>query len=77
MKTNTVLKYDDNFRNVEEWGYSALAKKPKRKEKNSSTKPVELFKLHLGDMPESEKPYLPPNLDYKKAITDYLCEMGM
>ncbi|RIA97898.1 hypothetical protein C1645_751086 [Glomus cerebriforme] len=76
MKTNTVLHYDSNFNEVECWGYPALAKKPKRKEKNSSTKPVELFKLHLGDLPEAEKPYLPPNLSYKKAITDYLREMG-
>ncbi|PKY24632.1 hypothetical protein RhiirB3_527366 [Rhizophagus irregularis] len=76
MKTNTVLNYDIEFIDVECWGYPALAKKPKRKEKNSSTKPVELFKLHLGDMPESDKPYLPPNLSYKKAITDYLREMG-
>ncbi|CAI2162481.1 10852_t:CDS:2 [Funneliformis geosporum] len=71
IKTNTVLQYDDKFQNVESWGFAALAKKPKRKEKNSSTKPVELFKLHLGDMPQSEKPYLPPNLDYLKAITDF------
>jgi len=76
MKTNTVLQYDDKFKNVEYWGFPALARKPKRKEKNLSTKPVELFKLHLGDMPESEKPYLPPNLNYKKAITDYLRELG-
>ena len=76
MKTNTVLSYDNDFEHVECWGFPALAKKPRRKEKNSSSKPVELFKLHLGDMPESEKPYLPPNLNYKKAITDYLGEMG-
>jgi hypothetical protein len=74
LKTNTVLRYDDNFENVESWGFPALAKGSRRKELN---KPVELFKLHLSDMPESDKPYLPPNLDYKKAITDYFREMGM
>ena len=37
-------------------------------------KPVELFKLHLGGM--TNKPTLPNGLDYKKAITDYLHEMG-
>jgi hypothetical protein len=47
--------------------------------------PVELFKLHLVDLDnldkdkrfnKPDKPYLPPNIDYKKAITDYLREMG-
>lgn len=37
-------------------------------------KPVELFKLHLGNI--EEKPYLPEGLDYKKAIADYLHEIG-
>ncbi|CAG8700777.1 8468_t:CDS:2, partial [Racocetra fulgida] len=60
LKTNTVLKYDQNLRNVE-----------------ATSKPVELFKLHLGNMPDKEKPVLPKGLDYKKAITDYLTEMGL
>ncbi|PKC56291.1 hypothetical protein RhiirA1_501290 [Rhizophagus irregularis] len=66
LKTNTVLKYkDENFEEVDCWGYPALYKSP-----------IELFKLHLGDIPESEKPYLPSKLSYKKAITDYLREIG-
>ena len=77
LKTNTVLQYDDDFSEVVTWGSPALAKRQKKKDRSYPPKPVELFKLHLGDMPESEKPYLPPNLDYKKAITDYLREMGM
>ena len=39
-------------------------------------RPVELFKLHLGDMKENEKPPLPSGLDFKKAITDYLTKIG-
>ncbi|CAG8453450.1 12515_t:CDS:2 [Cetraspora pellucida] len=78
FKTNTVLKYDQNLRNVEAWGYPALAQRPSRRaERNSTSKPVELFKLHLGNMPEKEKPMLPKGLVYKKAITDYLTEMSM
>ncbi|CAG8701275.1 6424_t:CDS:2 [Acaulospora morrowiae] len=78
IKTNTVLQYDEKYKNVQEWGYPALAKRPQRKgrSKNVVYKPVELFKLHLGDIPESEKRPLPKGLDYKKAITDYLREMG-
>ena len=38
-------------------------------------RPVELFKLHLGNMKENEKPPLPSGLDFKKAITDYLKEL--
>ncbi|RGB33603.1 hypothetical protein C1646_815930 [Rhizophagus diaphanus] len=68
LKTNTVLKYkDENFEEVDCWGYPALHK--------SHKSPIELFKLHLGDIPESEKPYLPSKLSYKKAITDYLREI--
>jgi hypothetical protein len=56
------------------WGYPALAEKPNRRKKTSDIKPVERFKLHLGDM--ENKPYLPEGLDFKTAITDYLREMG-
>ena len=40
-------------------------------------KPVERFKLHLGNLGRSEKPPLPSGLSFKKAITDYLYEMGI
>ncbi|RIA97899.1 hypothetical protein C1645_751090 [Glomus cerebriforme] len=80
LKTNTVLQYDPKFKTVEEWGYPALAKKPKRskaKSKNQpAPKPIEHFKLHLGNMPENEKPELPKGINHKKAITDYLKSMG-
>ncbi|KAG9304705.1 hypothetical protein G9A89_016184 [Geosiphon pyriformis] len=78
FKTNTVLEYDQNF-NVIKWGYPALSQRvAKTKESVSSPvrKPVELFKLLLGDIPEDQKPKLPKGLHYKKAITDYLAEFA-
>ncbi|RIB08541.1 hypothetical protein C2G38_2110890 [Gigaspora rosea] len=72
FKTPTVLKYDDNFK-LENWGAPALTERPKKKGKNTSKKPVELFKLHLGSA--EKKPTLPSGLDYKTAITDYLREL--
>ncbi|CAB4437265.1 unnamed protein product [Rhizophagus irregularis] len=79
LKTNTVLQYDDEYNNVKLWGAPALVKRQgrsrTRRQKNSeNNKPVELFKLHLGDLLEEFKPKLP--VDYKKAITDYLREIG-
>ncbi|CAG8579884.1 14375_t:CDS:2 [Funneliformis caledonium] len=75
LKTNTVLQYDDEYKQVKLWGAPALAKKPNRRDTNrKENKPVELFKLHLGDILDNFKPNLP--IDYKKAITDYLREIG-
>ena len=77
LKTNTVLQYDDEYKNVKLWGVPALAKRPTRRSRNQNnkdSKPVELFKLHLGDIMDKFKPTLP--VEYKKAITDYLREMG-
>ncbi|RGB26164.1 hypothetical protein C1646_721887 [Rhizophagus diaphanus] len=79
LKTNTVLQYDDEYNNVKLWGAPALVKKQgrsrtRRQKNNENDKPVELFKLHLGDLLEELKPKLP--VDYKKAITDYLREIG-
>ncbi|RIA90024.1 hypothetical protein C1645_823936 [Glomus cerebriforme] len=72
-KIPTVLKYDESF-NLTSWGLPALAEKPNRKNKSSDIKPVEHFKLHLTKI--ENKPYLPTGLDYKKAIIDYLKELG-
>ena len=59
LKTNTALRYDEKFRHVEEWGYPALAKRPKRsKGKSKHQPPVEHFKLHLYNIPENEKPII-------------------
>ena len=76
LKTNTVLQYDDEYDNVKLWGAPALAKKQsgRRQNTNENNKPVELFKLHLGDILDEFKPNLP--VEYKKAITDYLREIG-
>ncbi|CAJ0761160.1 21637_t:CDS:2, partial [Entrophospora sp. SA101] len=75
LKINTVLQYDSNFETVKSWGLSALAKKPRRKgKKKEETRPVELFKLHLTEMPYVSKPSLP--LDYKKVVSDYLNKIG-
>lgn len=73
LKTNTVLQYDSGFVNVVEWGNPALPKQPNRKNKNE-TRPVELFKLYLGNLQENLRPKLP--VEYKKAITDYLRKIG-
>ena len=74
FKTNTVLQYKTNLEDVDLWGYKALYKKPNKKSKDKEMKPVELFKLYLGNCLKKYRPDLP--VDYKKAITDYLCEFG-
>ncbi|GES97211.1 hypothetical protein GLOIN_2v1845494 [Rhizophagus clarus] len=77
LKTNTILQYDDEYNNVKSWGAPAIAKKLRKMNKQNnceSSKPVELFKLHLGDLLDEHKPKLP--VDYRKAITDYLREIG-
>ncbi|EXX65588.1 hypothetical protein RirG_131880 [Rhizophagus irregularis DAOM 197198w] len=75
-----VLQYDSNYQNVIKWGNSALSQKQSkhdRKNKDlSSSKTVELFKLYLGNIPQNEKPLLPYQLNYEKAISDYLRELG-
>ncbi|PKY52286.1 hypothetical protein RhiirA4_496179 [Rhizophagus irregularis] len=77
LKTNTVLQYDSNYQNVTKWGNPALAQRQSRRNgDSSSSKTVELFKLHLGNIPQNEKPPLPRQLSYDKAISDYLRELG-
>jgi hypothetical protein len=76
LKTNTVLQYDSDYQNVIKWGNPALAQKANRRNKDSSSKCVELFKLHLGNISQNEKPPLPHQLSYEKAISDYLHELG-
>ncbi|CAB5380834.1 unnamed protein product [Rhizophagus irregularis] len=56
----------------EKWGSPALSKRKNKDEK----RPVEKFKLYLGNLPKHCRPNLPPGFDYKKAITDYICEIG-
>src|SRR3954468_24523210 len=57
LKTNTVIQYDDEYNNLKLWGAPALAKRPNRRRKqNEENRPVELFKLHLGDLLDKFKP---------------------
>ena len=72
-----VLAYDDTLQLLS-WGYPALVEEPSWKTRKhvSQTRPVELFKLHLANVKEDEKPPLPLGLDAKRAITDYLHEMN-
>ncbi|GBB89665.1 hypothetical protein RclHR1_16430002 [Rhizophagus clarus] len=76
FKTKSALQYDDEYNNVVLWGSPALEIKPHHRdnEQNRRNQPVELFKLCLGNLYETLKPNLP--IDYKKAITDYLREIG-
>ncbi|CAG8646028.1 3349_t:CDS:2, partial [Funneliformis caledonium] len=67
FKTCTALEYDDEYNKVITWDF------PAKRNKNNN-KPVELFKLHLSDIPDELKPKLP--VGYEKAITDYLREIG-
>ncbi|CAG8713492.1 5094_t:CDS:2, partial [Scutellospora calospora] len=73
FKTNTVLQYDEDFK-VIEWGARALVgeTRQRRNRENKLPKPIELFKLHLGNVPDYQKPKLPQGLSPEKAITDYL-----
>ncbi|KAF0520400.1 actin-like ATPase domain-containing protein [Gigaspora margarita] len=75
----TVLKYDENFDHVISWGFDALASEPtirRKKVQSTSSRPIELFKLHLGDIPKEQKPILPSKITPERAIADYLREMG-
>ncbi|RGB33587.1 hypothetical protein C1646_761503 [Rhizophagus diaphanus] len=60
LKTNTVLQYDSNYQNVIKWGNPALAQRQSRRR----------------NIPQNEKPPLPSQLSYEKAISDYLRELG-
>ena len=73
LKTNTVLLYDE-YNNVKLWGYAALSERSNNQSGEQNNKPVEFFKLHLSNLQDNLKPKLP--VDYKKAITDYLREIG-
>ncbi|KAF0562331.1 hsp70 family protein [Gigaspora margarita] len=82
-KTNTVLLYDNSCKEVLKWGEQALIygqKKNKKsiKESGSPQNPhvIERFKLHLDDKLSTDgKPRLAQNLNYKRAIIDYLKKM--
>ncbi|GBC01489.1 hypothetical protein RclHR1_04200007 [Rhizophagus clarus] len=77
-KTNTVLEYDNKFEKVVKWGRPAFVKgSTNEADDTNEPKSVGLFKLHLGSLGKLQdhlKPKIP--VDYKKAIIDYLEEMG-
>ncbi|PKC02910.1 actin-like ATPase domain-containing protein [Rhizophagus irregularis] len=73
FKTPTVINYDDSCANVMSWGLSALATKPRGRSLRPSSKPIELFKLHLLKRGTTS---LPDALNYKDVIKDYLKELG-
>ncbi|KAF0520398.1 actin-like ATPase domain-containing protein [Gigaspora margarita] len=78
-KVPTVLQYDENFDHVISWGFDALANEPtkrRKKDKSTPSRPVELFKLHLGDIQAKEKPVLPSKITPERAIADYLQKFG-
>ncbi len=78
FKTPTVLLYDKTYTEVKSWGYLALEEDPDcitDEPDETRPRPVELFKLHISDLNEDQKPWLPQQLDYKKAIVDYLTQM--
>ncbi|CAJ0835891.1 3671_t:CDS:2 [Entrophospora sp. SA101] len=78
-KPNTVLQYDEDYKEVVSWGADALRSEPRRRKRHTYKllpRLVEDFKLHLENIPESQKPKLPPGITFDKAITDYLREMG-
>jgi hypothetical protein len=39
------------------------------------TRPIKLFKLHLFNLRKEQRPLIPPQLHYKKAIEDYFSQM--
>ncbi|RGB33504.1 hypothetical protein C1646_704289, partial [Rhizophagus diaphanus] len=77
FKTPTVIKYeDDSYTKISSWGFPALAEKPvKKKKTKTSSKPIELFKLHLVKS-LVKKPFLPKDLNYKNVIRDYLKKLS-
>ena len=80
LKNNTVLQYDSSYKNVTAWGYKAMAQEPSKRrhmsEREYIPKPVEYFKLLLEpSFKRSDKIRIPKNLDYRKAIADYLKEI--
>ncbi|GES97076.1 hypothetical protein GLOIN_2v1646273 [Rhizophagus clarus] len=77
-KTPTALLYDDGYKNVISWGNLALEEEPDEVSDDTEElrpRPVELFKLHISNLRKMDKPWLPPQLQYTKAIEDYLTQM--
>ncbi|CAG8533952.1 13632_t:CDS:2 [Funneliformis mosseae] len=78
-KTPTALLYDKAYKEVKNWGTSALEDESDYDYESDELRPrpVELFKLYISDLEEYQKPWLPPQFEYKKAIEDYLTQMQL
>jgi hypothetical protein len=76
-KIPTTLEYNETYTQVVIWGDLALYEKldDTVDDLNKRSRPIELFKLHLSNLREDQKPWLPPQLNYRKAIVDYLTQM--
>src|SRR5256885_1986055 len=72
-----MLEYDEDG-NVKAWGLSTFQTKRNRGSRvnTESTQIAELFKLNLSEKEQLEKLPLPAGIDHKKAISDFLREMG-
>ena len=76
-KAPTALLYDNEYKNVTSWGSLALEEEPDEvsDDQEQRPRPVELFKLHISNLKKIDKPWLPHQLSYEKAIEDYLTQM--
>ncbi|CAB5352186.1 unnamed protein product [Rhizophagus irregularis] len=75
-KIPTALEYNETYIQVINWGDLELDEElDDTVDLNKRSCPIELFKLHLSNLREDQKPWLPPQLNYKKAIVDYLTQM--
>ncbi|PKK61471.1 hypothetical protein RhiirC2_791753 [Rhizophagus irregularis] len=75
-KIPTALEYNETYIQVINWGDLELDEElDDTVDLNKRSCPIELFKLHLSNLREDQKPWLPPQLNYKKAIEDYLTQM--
>ncbi|CAB4446878.1 unnamed protein product [Rhizophagus irregularis] len=76
LELHIRIKYDECLNSVESWGQPALSKRSERVAVNKRDNVAELFKLHLGNLNGKLKEKYKLPINYKKAITDYLQEIG-
>ncbi|CAB5355880.1 unnamed protein product [Rhizophagus irregularis] len=77
FKIPTALEYNETYTQVINWGDLALYDEldDTVDDLNKRSRPIELFKLHLSNLRKDQKPWLPPQLDYRKVIVDYFTQM--
>ncbi|PKY55542.1 hypothetical protein RhiirA4_504538, partial [Rhizophagus irregularis] len=76
-KIPTALEYNETYTQVINWGDLSLDEEldDTIDDLNKRSRPIELFKLHLSNLKEDQKPWLPLQLDYRKVIVDYFTQM--